>query len=75
MDATDIARRIYQVKETIPVGPGPLTLLYPQWIPGNHSPTGPIPALAGLQHAGATGKRVEWRRDPVNLYAFHLDRA
>lgn len=71
VDATDISRRIYQVTETIPVGPGPLTLLYPQWIPGNHSPTGPIPALAGLQMQ-AEGKRVEWQRDPVDQYAFHL---
>lgn len=72
VDATDLARRIYSVHETIPVTAGPLTLLYPQWIPGNHSTTGPIPALAGLS-ISAQGKRVEWTRDAVNMYAFHLE--
>lgn len=72
VDATDTTRRIYRVKETVPASPGPLTLLYPQWIPGNHSPTGPVPALAGLI-ATVQGKRVEWQRDPVNMYAFHLE--
>jgi predicted metalloprotease with PDZ domain len=72
VDATDTTRRIYRMKETVPASPGPLTLLYPQWIPGNHSPTGPVPALAGLV-ATAQGRRVEWRRDPLNMYAFHLE--
>src|SRR5689334_1276801 len=72
VDATDTARRIYRVKEIVPAAPGPLTLLYPQWIPGNHSPTGPVPALAGLI-ATAQGKRIGWQRDPVNMYAFHLE--
>lgn len=60
------------VQETLPVQPGLLTLLYPEWIPGNHSPTGPIPALAGLVIT-ANGKRIPWLRDPVNMYAFHLE--
>lgn len=35
VDATDIDRRIVQVRQTIPVSaPGPLVLFYPQWIPG-----------------------------------------
>ena len=32
----------------MPVQPGPLTLLYPKWLPGNHSPTGQIEKVAGL---------------------------
>ena len=73
VDATDLDRRILTVHETIPVaGPGPMTLLYPEWLPGKHSPRGPIDKLAGLIiHAGAT--RIEWTRDPVDVYAFHLD--
>ncbi len=73
VDATDLDRRIFAVHETIPVaGPGPLTLLYPQWLPGKHSPHGPVDKLAGLVvHAGAA--RLEWTRDPVDVYAFHLD--
>ena len=39
VDATDVTRGIFRVSETLLVaGPGPLTLLYPEWLPGNHSP-------------------------------------
>lgn len=71
VDATDVARRIYQVRESIPVRPGPLKLWYPQWIPGNHAPTGPINQFAGLVISG-NGQRIEWRRDPLDMYAFHV---
>jgi len=71
VDATDVERRIFNVHESIPVKPGPLTLLYPQWLPGNHAPRGPIDCLAGLMMT-VGGHRVEWTRDPVNIYAFHL---
>jgi predicted metalloprotease with PDZ domain len=60
------------VVETIPVRPGPLTLLYPQWLPGNHAPRGPINSLAGLRIT-AGGRPVAWRRDPRDVYAFHVD--
>jgi predicted metalloprotease with PDZ domain len=72
VDATDLDRRIFKVHETVPVEGGkPLTLLYPKWLPGNHSPSGPLANLAGLTaHAG--GQRVEWVRDTVDVYAFHL---
>lgn len=72
VDATDLSRRIYQVRERLPVQPGPLKLWYPQWIPGNHAPTGPINQFAGLRISG-NGQRIEWRRDPLDMYAFHLD--
>jgi len=51
---------------------GPLTLLYPEWIPGEHGPTGPIINLVGLKVTGA-GKIIAWKRDSVNMFAFHLD--
>src|SRR5579875_46911 len=60
------------VHETIPVAPGPLTLVYPKWIPGEHAPNGPIGNLAGLTIA-AGGQTLAWRRDLVDLYAFHVD--
>jgi predicted metalloprotease with PDZ domain len=72
VDLTDIGRHVLGVQETIPVKPGPLTLLYPEWLPGNHAPRGPIDGLTGLT-ISAAGKRVEWTRDPVDVYAFHLD--
>lgn len=72
VDATDVARRIYRVRERIPVQPGPLKLWYPQWIPGNHAATGPINQFAGLTIAG-NGQRIDWRRDPLDVYAFELE--
>jgi predicted metalloprotease with PDZ domain len=73
VDATDVQRRIYRVVETIPVaGPGPMTLLYPQWLPGNHAPRGPIATLAGLS-VTAGGHPLAWRRDPREVHAFHID--
>jgi len=67
----DVVHRVMRVQETIPVEPGELTLLYPAWIPGNHSPTGPISEFAGLE-VTANGARVPWMRDRVNMYAFHI---
>jgi predicted metalloprotease with PDZ domain len=72
VDATDIGRRIFRVHETIPAQAGALTLLYPQWLPGNHSPSGPIDKFAGLK-VTANGKVLPWVRDPLNVYAFHVD--
>jgi predicted metalloprotease with PDZ domain len=73
VDATDTDRRIFRVRETIPVaGPGPITLLYPKWLPGNHAPRGPLDQMGGLI-VTANGKRVEWTRDTADAYAFHLD--
>ncbi|OOG43734.1 M61 family metallopeptidase [Rhodanobacter sp. C05] len=72
VDATDVAHRIFRVHEVVPAQPGPLTLLYPQWLPGNHSPTGPIDKLAGLV-VSANGKVLPWQRDTLNVYAFHVE--
>ncbi len=72
VDATDLNRRIYQVRETIPVErSGPMTLFFPQWLPGNHGPVGPISQLAGLIIT-ADGQRVEWVRDTLSPYAYHI---
>ena len=73
VDASDNVRGIFHVREMIPVGQsGPLTLLYPKWLPGTHSPGGPIAALAGIQ-VTADGHSIPWRRDPVDVFAFHID--
>ena len=72
-DITDLDRRIVSVRQTIPVAaPGPLTLLYPKFLPGNHADTGPIQLIAGLT-VTANGQRIEWVRDTLEPYAFHLD--
>ena len=74
IDATDIQRGVYRVTETIPVAPGTdrLTLLFPQWLPGNHGPRGPLAELVDLRFT-ANGKALNWQRDPVEVFAFHID--
>ena len=71
VDATNLSQRIFRVKETIPAVPGDLTLLYPEWIPGGHSPRGAIDKVAGIRFS-ANGQRLAWRRDPLEVDAFHL---
>jgi len=72
VDATGAPRRLFHVQMTMPAKSGPLTLLYPKWIPGEHMPVGPITNLVGLKFTAA-GQSVPWRRDSVNMYAFHVD--
>jgi predicted metalloprotease with PDZ domain len=73
VDATDIARRIFRVDQTIAVAkPGRMTLLFPKWLPGTHAPSGQIEKLAGLT-IKANGKTLMWTRDVLDMYAFHLD--
>ncbi len=72
VDASDTRQGIFRVHETIPVAPGKLTLLYPEWIPGDHSPSGPVAMLAGLK-LSANGRPLAWTRDKYDVYAFHLD--
>ncbi len=72
VDLTDAPRNIYHTKLTIPVKPGPLTLVYPEWIPGNHRPAGPIANVTGIKME-AGGQTLAWQRDPVDMYAFHVD--
>jgi predicted metalloprotease with PDZ domain len=71
VDATDAPRHILHASMSIPAKPGPMTLLYPEWIPGEHGPTGPVVDLVGLKITAA-GKTVPWKRDAVNMYAFHV---
>ncbi|MBE2216106.1 MAG: M61 family metallopeptidase [Opitutaceae bacterium] len=69
VDATEAPRNILHVAQTIPVRPGPLTLIYPKWLPGYHAPDGPINDLVTLR-VTAGGAPLAWRRDPVEMYAF-----
>jgi predicted metalloprotease with PDZ domain len=73
VDARDIARKIFTIQERIPVAEGALTLLYPEWLPGDHAPAGEQLAQLGGLSFSAGGHPLAWRRDPLNVYAFHLD--
>jgi predicted metalloprotease with PDZ domain len=72
VDLTNVNARILNVHETIPVKPGEIILLYPQWLPGTHSPSNPVSNLAGLVIT-ADSKRIPWTRDRVDMWAFHVD--
>src|SRR5271165_1721994 len=72
VDAREAPRNIIHAQMTIPVTAGDLTLYYPKWIPGEHGPTGPLNDLAALR-VSADGTPLDWRRDPLDLYAFHVN--
>ncbi|MFA7602092.1 MAG: peptidase M61 [Novosphingobium sp.] len=74
IDAADTQRGVFRVTETIPLAPGTrrITLLYPQWLPGQHGPRGPLAELADLKFT-VDGRPVAWRRDPAEVYAFHVE--
>jgi predicted metalloprotease with PDZ domain len=72
VDATQAPERIIRTHMVIPVKPGPLTLYYPKWIPGEHQPDGPIANVAGLKFS-ANGKTIPWTRDLLDVFTFHVD--
>ena len=71
VDLSDAPRNIYHAQLNIPAKSGPTTLVFPKWIPGNHRPSGPITALTGIRMQAA-GNVLQWERDPVDMYAFHV---
>ena len=72
VDLTDLDHKVIRTRQTIPVSAGHLVLQYPKFIPGNHADTGPIQLVSGVTVTG-NGQRIEWVRDTVDPYAFHLD--
>jgi predicted metalloprotease with PDZ domain len=71
VDARDAPRKILHASMAMAARPGAMTLFYPKWIPGEHMPSGPIANLTGL-HVFADGREIDWRRDLVEVHAFHL---
>jgi len=72
VDLRDAPRRVYHAKMEFPVRPGAFTLVYPKWIPGEHAPNGPIVDVTGVHFRG-NGQEIPWRRDDLDLYAFHCE--
>jgi predicted metalloprotease with PDZ domain len=72
VDATKTQQKLLRSHEVIPVKPGPFTLYYPKWIPGEHGPEGPISSVTGLKFE-ADGKTIPWKRDLLDVFTFHLD--
>lgn len=73
VDVSDTTRKVFRVTETLPVTPGPLVLSLPKWIPGEHSPSAQIVLMSGFSITADDGRRLAWRRDPVEMTAFHVD--
>ncbi len=75
-DLSDAPRKLYHAEVDIPVKPGIVSLTTPQWIPGNHRPTGPVDDITGVVFTanGPGGEKqiLKWRRDDVDLYQFHV---
>lgn len=71
VDATDLGQRVFKVRQIVPVQPGLQRFHYPAWLPGSHSPSGQIEKLAGLV-INANGQRLEWVRDPLDVYTFNV---
>lgn len=69
IDATDTERGVYRVTETIPVAADSrkLTLLFPEWLPGNHAARGPINLIADIRFT-ANGVPLTWERNPLDVY-------
>jgi predicted metalloprotease with PDZ domain len=72
VDATRTQQKLLRAHLVLPVKPGPLTLYYPKWIPGEHGPDGPIANLTGLKFEG-NGKSIPWQRDLLDVFTFHLE--
>lgn len=72
VDATKTPQKLLRAHLVLPVKPGPLTLYYPKWIPGEHGPDGPITSLTGLKFEG-NGKVIPWQRDLLDVFTFHVD--
>ena len=71
VDLTDAPRKILHAIEVMPVTAGPLTVVYPKWIPGEHGPTGPIENMTGF-FITANGQPLQWERDKVDMFAYHI---
>ncbi len=71
VDASRAESGVFHSHLVIPATPGPLVLTYPKWIPGEHSPTGPIMQMTGLTFQ-AGGRTLRWRRDPLDVFVFHV---
>ena len=72
VDASQAPQKILHAHMEIPVSAGEFTLYYPEWLPGEHMPDGPLIEVAGLKFTAA-GKSIPWRRDLVEMFSIHLD--
>ena len=72
IDAREAQRQLFHSHLTLSVQAGPLTLYYPKWLPGTHTPSGAVNSVVNLK-LRAGGKEIAWRRDDVEMFTFHAD--
>ena len=72
LDASNVGRGLMTATMQIPVKPGAFTFVYPKWVPGEHGPTGPLVDISQIK-VSAGGQSLQWWRDKVDMYAFHVD--
>src|SRR5277367_88190 len=72
VDATTAPRKIFHASLKIPASAGDFVLYYPKWIPGEHTPDGPVIDLAGLKFS-AGGTTLKWRRALDDGFTLHVD--
>ena len=76
VDLRDAPRKLLHATEILSVQNGPLTLAFPEWIRNEHVPA-PLTQQVGLfikarDGSGVVGQALSWKRDPLNLYLYHV---
>src|SRR5689334_15273929 len=64
VDASDAQKKIFHSHMSFPAAAGDLVLYFPKWIPGEHSPDGPVVDTAGIFFT-ANGQPLTWKRDSL----------
>ena len=72
-DLTDAPRKLYHAEIDLPVSAGPVALTTPQWIPGNHRPTGPVSDITGVVFTANGQNRCPGAATTWISIEFHLD--
>jgi len=72
LDATEAPQGLLHSHLTFAARPGTLDLAYPKWIPGEHSPGGPLSQVVRLTF-NANGKPLVWHRDDLDIFLFHVE--
>lgn len=70
VDVRDGARRLLHTRVDMPVPQelrdGTADILYVEWTPGNHNPSGPIQNVVDFEVSDGKGTDLSWRRDEVD---------
>ncbi len=72
VEASQAGRNTIHSHLRIPASAGPLSIVYPKWIPGEHSPTGPINDVIGFR-ISTQRKDIKWQRDDIDMFKINLE--